>query len=132
MIDICKEAMEQYLIDNPRFVDRGDNAVADFAGPFFVPDNDWHDLDLSSIIPATAVGVLFRVEVRGGVAGQAIKFRKKGNASELNVSLIYTSAAGLNASWPCIEPVGTDGMLEYEMQAAAWPFIDLSVKGWWL
>jgi len=112
-------------------VDRGDPSSPDFTVGNFTLDAAWHDLDLSAIVPAGAMGVLISVVTDTSDANQQIMFRKKGNANYRNVAWIYNhnycEIQGLN----CIIFGDTDRKIQY-MSNTQWTKLDFTVCGWFL
>ena len=137
-------AMNQQFIDDitartkeimgipPCFIDRGDPAAADFTTVDFTVDNAWHDLDLSGIVPANAVAVLFRVENRNNNFGVFIQIRKKSNSNLPNRFEQNIQVANVSLSDDGICPIGTNGLLEYLLIPVGFWLISFTVKGWWL
>lgn len=130
----------QWLIDlvieaigiPPVFIDRGDPAVPDFPVGSFIIDNAWHDLDLSGIVPATASAVLLAIEIASINAASQVILRKKGNINHINISQILTQVGGFLISGDFVCPIGSDGLLEYQIPPNPWIFLNVTVKGWWL
>jgi len=132
LIDIAKGAMKQYLIDNPRFVDRGDPAVIDFTLANFIQDNAWHDLDLSGIVPANARGVLLKLDITAGAVALRAEFRKNGNANNHNTSTTVTQVVALSQATDCVCYLDDNRIIEYRFTMGPWISINVTVRAWWL
>ena len=131
LIDLIKEWIiaQGYLTHG--FVDRGDPAARDFVTGDFTTDGNWHDLDLSGIIPAGAKGICFICYIKDDLAAVFIDFRKKGNVNEENKSTIRSEAAGLWRYEDLTCAVSTDRKIEYKSTVTTFDFIRMTVKNWW-
>jgi len=116
----------------PVFIDRGDPAVADFAVGDLTADGAWHNLDLSGIVPANASAVLLHAGIRDNLIGQNTYIRRKGNVNWENSCRMITQVANLAISQDIVCPIGSNGLLEYNLSATVWTSIGIRVKGWWL
>lgn len=115
-----------------RFVDRGDPASVDFAVGDLTADGDYHDLDLSSIIPKNAKLVLLRLVINNAFELQTTRFRKNGNSNAIAdfyyMLLTPNSDMGISAVLPCDE----NGVIEYNIGNVAWASYDVTVAGWFI
>lgn len=132
LIDITIEAMEQYLVDNPRYVERGDVLVQDFDTGGMIKNDQWHDWDLSGIIDEGAVAVLFAASLRATAAAKYIYFRQKGYAGFYNVSVIYSQVALVYLFADMVLGIGPDRKLEYLASTLGIADGEFTIKGWWL
>lgn len=115
------------------FHDRGDPAAPDFSS--FTNDVAYHDLDLSSIVPAGASAVSMAVILNSTsvVGGDAMAFRKKGNSNDINQSAIYTQLPNVPVADDIIVACDVNRKIQYVMNfAGSVNTSDLTVKGWWL
>lgn len=113
------------------FVNRGDPAAHDFTLLDFTTDEAWYDLDLSSIVPASAKAVVFQLWMRGNTVNRYAQFRTKGNAFSINSSLLYTQIAAVYKAGDLIVPLNSDRIIQYKFKNIVWVTINLTVKGWW-
>jgi len=114
------------------FVDRGDPAAFDRTVADFTVDNSWHDLDLSAIVPAGAVAVVLKLQLKTGLPEKYIYFRKNGNVNNYNVSFLNTQVTNIWVGGDLIVAVDTARKVEYMATAYGWTAINLVVAGWWL
>lgn len=70
-----------------QFVDRGDPDAWDWEKEDLAADGQWHDLDCSSIVPAGATHILFRIQQSTVASQDEIRLRKKGNQNEYNMAV---------------------------------------------
>jgi len=112
------------------YVDRGDFGAYDFDNTDFTADSQWHDLDLSAIIPANAVVVFFSVYMKNPSQQASIIFRKKGYVNELNIARQYTPDVDESIVGNFFVPVGSDGIIEYKTTNINWAFLHLAIRGW--
>lgn len=113
------------------FVDRGDPAAFDFDKTDLITDGTWHDLDLSTIVPAGAKAILASILINDELIERSLMFRKKGNVNIFNRSLIYTQVSNIYNSLDLVIPVDADRKIQYRGEAIVWVAIYVTVKGWW-
>jgi len=113
------------------YVDRGDPANYDFEGNDFTDDDNWHDLDLSSIVPEHTKGVAITWRMRSAAINKWIRFRTKGNANLLNTSICTTQVANQTITVDGIVAVDTDRFIQYQLTAGNYSILRLLIKGWW-
>jgi hypothetical protein len=115
------------------YVDRGDPAAFDFAVGDLTTDGAWHDLDLSSIVPASAKAVIIKVAIEDNAAGNAFAFRKNGNSNAFNIARQATQVADVTIHMPpTIIPVDTNRVIEYLATSTTWTTINIQVCGWFI
>lgn len=123
-------ATKAYVDDKGRYVDRGDNAAYDFETGDFTTDSNWYDLDLSSILPVGAKGVVFRVLVQDDATGSYVVFRKNGFANTWNSGYIRTQVANMNVDGTITIGVDSNRKIEYKAINRVFAVIKLNVVGW--
>jgi len=118
------------------YVDRGDPSEHDFAetGSKAVlnTDGNWHDLDLSSIVPAGATTVNLRLDVQDDQNGSWIQLRKKGNSYDINVAVLSSQVANIKNYGDVVVSCNADRVIEYQSVNVAFTVIRITVKGWWI
>jgi len=113
-----------------QLVDRGDPASYDFTLPDFITDGNWHDLDLSVIVPDGARAVILGVNFTTEPAGSFMMFRKKGNVNEFNVWITrIENANNENNSEPVIF-LDTNRKIQYKTSNLTFEEIKIIVLGW--
>jgi len=113
------------------FVNRGDPPSHDFSPGDFIKDDSWHELDLTSIIPADTKAILMRCVILTTSDGPFIRFRTAGNVNTENVSECRTPFANKAYSYDIQVPVANLQKIEYYATAATWSVLFLTIKGWW-
>lgn len=113
------------------FVDRGDPATYDWAKEDLILDGAWHDLDLTSIIPAGAKAAFIVGHVKGAGAEWGIIFRKKGNTNETNHGGMQTLRANITRHRSSIVAMDSNRVIQYKADNEAWTDLDLAVRAWW-
>lgn len=113
------------------YVDRGDPATLDFITADFTKDGAWHDFDLSALIPATAAAVLLDINYDNAAANRNIMLRKKGNTNNINHFEVHTRVAAQDDHALAIVSPNANRVIEYNVSAAGWNKLELSVRGWW-
>lgn len=114
------------------WVDRGDPASVDFDKDDLTIDYNWHELDLSTIIPKNAKLVMLRVIVNVMEIGRFCRFRKAGNSNDYNTVKIRTQAGAAEYAVTTFVSCNTDGVVEYKIQTAVWNKFDITVGGWFV
>lgn len=114
------------------FIDRGDPDSPDFSANGFVKDGNWHDLDLSSIVPKGAKAVTLTVLIVVTETTKALRFRKKGNLNVPNISQMWNLVANLPYTADLIVACNSNRVIEYLVDPSTWTDIEITVKGWWL
>jgi len=120
------------LVGRINLVNRGDPSAFDFTQANLTADGAWNDLDLSSIVPAGAIAVLLLVNLNENSIGPKIKFRKNGNANNINISEIYPQVSGLDISKEITVFLDTNRVIEYLLSVTGWDQINIVVRGWWI
>jgi len=107
----------------------GDPAAPDFTAGTLTLDNNWHDLDLSAIVPAGRNFVLLRVFLSAvSTTTKSVFFRKNGNSNAVNVSSI-SAYAGQVAYADVIVPMDANRVIEYEGVASPYA-LEITIGGW--
>jgi hypothetical protein len=105
-------------------------ASHDFVVGDFTTDGNYHDLDLSTIVPANAKEVIISVEVRDDLAQQAVVIKKKGYMSDTTSPSIKTQVANVSIADFFRVPIGSDGIVEYLISNTTWTSISVDVVKW--
>jgi len=133
LYDLCKNYIDAYLATHPalgNFVDRGDNAAWDFTVLDFIYDNAWHDLDLSSIVPAGATWVLLKTNLESLSAEKKFDMRMKGNTNVYNTVAIWTPFANVRIGGAFLVPCNANRIVEYRADFPIWTILNINVNGW--
>ncbi len=122
----AKAAYDHSLLTSG-FVNRTISAY-DWEKTDLIWDNDWHDLDLSGIVPAGVRLVLLynRLNLTGG---GSIAYREKGTTGEWNEIDAQNNLSQQRVS--IIVPCDADQVIEYNGKNVTWTTFFLAVKGWW-
>lgn len=129
MIDAALEGLS-FTDTGTTLVDRGDPASHDWQMGDLTADNAWHDLDLSSIVPAGATHVLLRVEADKATR-EIVAFRQNGNVNEYNVSKLRFLLDSRTKTGDCIVAVDGNRIIEYKISATL-NYLNITVGGWWI
>jgi hypothetical protein len=113
-----------------QYVDRGDVAAYDFTLSSFTIDSGWHDLDLSAICPTGTTLVLLRVWVKCNDAWKQVKFRTKGNANEINITVLKTLFGIDYWFYDVWVAPNTAGIIQYWFETADYDSLGVFVRGW--
>lgn len=125
-----QKATKTYADTKKILTDRGDPASVDVAVGSLTTDGSWHDLDLSSIVPAGASFVVLYVELKDDAASSSILFRKNGNSNAMNVGAITTQVANILTRGDIIVACDSNRVIEYLTSNLTFDTINITVKGW--
>lgn len=113
------------------FHDRGDPAAYDFSDATLNNDGNWHDMDLSSIVPVDTKAVLLGVVIRDNNVESSIKFRKNGNTNVINIASIETQAANVYNQGDLVVACDENRLIEYNFPTSNTDYLRIVIKGWW-
>ena len=114
------------------FVNRGDPAAPDFTQATLTLDDNWHDLDLSTIIPAGTQAVLFSAQLKANIAYSHFIMRTKGNVNAWAVASGNAVTTGAISRETLIVAPNANRIVEYVGKNTTWPALTLTVVGWWI
>ncbi len=128
----------QWLIDlivslipgGPGYVDRGDAATFDFTAADLTIDDDWHDLDLSTVIPSGSTAVHLRHFVQSNNISARIRFRKKGHTGFANIADSQIQASTRPFPDDKIIGLDEDRFIQYRVFNTMYTNIFITVAGW--
>jgi len=113
------------------FNNRGDPSTWDFRETNLVLDGNWHDLDLSSIVPSGATAVLIRMQVvHPTTVGQYFEIRKKGNSNVHSSSQVLNQVGNVWSVGDYIIICDSNRIVEYR-STVAFSGVGIVIKGWW-
>jgi hypothetical protein len=112
------------------YVDRGDPSSHDWTVGNFTTDYTWRDLDCSSIVPAGATAIHFRVSLDDGVVGSLFQLRENGNSNTRNLTLQRIQVANkyIDADMWC--SCDSNRVVEYRGSNVTFSAIDVTIRGW--
>jgi len=113
-----------------RFFVKADQEDYDFNKTDLTNDYEYHDLDLSGIIPAGTVAVLLWGVFKGDVADSEVTFAKAGYTGTKLKSTFYQSVANQAEGFCTIIPVSPGRKIQYKISYVNWVFVSFSVAGW--
>lgn len=132
LIDIIAARVIDTIGIPPVYIDRGDPAAWDFMHTDLIVDAQWHELDLSAIIPPNPKAVLLTVSWLTEETHAFVKFRKPGNVNEKAMTLITTQVARIAITYDTVVSLSDDQKIEYNIDVTPGTVLAVTVKGWWL
>jgi len=121
------------------YVDRGDPNNYDFRFGYtpqnWIPiqDAQYHELDLSSIVPIGAKRVRLNFVLRATSSLRTFVFRKKGQQNPYNVDGITTQAANVHCRHNVEVNLDNTRIIEYYATAgSSIDMVCIAVVGWWV
>lgn len=113
-----------------KFYNRGDPTGYDFDIADFTKDGEWHDLDLSNIIPPNAVAAFIKVYTQAPSAGRWMYLKRKGDAYDYNSFAQFTQAANISIMSEGFVFLNAERIIQYKIPNVTWTAIYLVVRGW--
>ncbi len=114
------------------YYNRGDPAIFDWELSDLIADNNWHDLNLSAIVPAGATIVRFSVLHSATSTSARIMMRQNGNANNFNIASMRCQVGSLNQDETFLVSPDADRIIEYRIVGGFTTFLRLTVCGWWM
>ena len=115
----------------PHWVDRGDPTGFDWGVGDFTTDGAWRDLDCSSIVPAGATHIRFRLRINDA-AGNNFQLRKNGNSNSYAVLQALCEVSGVANEIQGVVACDASRVVEYYATSTAWTGINVLVLGWYI
>ncbi len=131
LIDIVVEAVLAAIGIPPVYIWRGDPGPVDYVVGDLTIDDNWHVLDISSIVPAGAQAVDIRVTYTNTTINRELAFKKEGQTfGTVGLSFI-TQVASLANKGNGLIALNDDRKIEYKVRDAGnWLGISITIKGW--
>lgn len=120
------------LVGSTGYVDRGDPAAYDWTVGNFTTDGTWYDLDCSSIVPAGAKAIQFRLNLTDDLINQYFQLRENGNTDVVNTLTLYINVAGYIVNCDGIVTCDLNRVVEYRASNTTFTAINLVIKGWFI
>lgn len=114
------------------YVDRGAISAYDFQQSDLTTDEEWHDLDLSAIVPTNAKLVHLRLELKDDSVGAFILLRKKGSSDNYNNGRKAILVADLFHYESEFVALGPGCTIQYLTFDTTWTNIRIAVRGWFI
>ena len=112
------------------FIDRGNAADYDGRSGDFIRDGNWHDWDLSSVVPSGAKAVALLIVAQGSTAKRWICFRKKGSSGQ-NFAQIRIQVPNILICNDIIVACDENQKIEYAIQDTSLDINRVVIKAWW-
>lgn len=136
LIDLVKDAVIAELGIPPTYIPRTGSSTYDWTFELLTIDGDWHDLDLSSIVPAGASAVELHVKGSNLSGDGVLYMRRKGDTRIKGTCRLRCQVADKMIQIPTIIELGVNRIIEYRILGADWKTgqfgSDITVMGWWL
>lgn len=125
-----QQSIKAYVDSKCVFTDRGDPDSYDFRVADFTTNDNWYDLDLSSIVPSGAKAVVFTYWLEDDVVSSRIYFRKNGNSYSRAVGKARVIVADQEHWGTIIVPCDSNRIIEYRATNTTFTRLDIVVTGW--
>lgn len=111
-----------------KFIDAGDKAGHDFTVGDFTGDSSWHDLDLSSKVPANAKWVIMSLKIKGNIPSCYMEWASKSMSSGYPQYNFICQVANILGTGTMILPLDSEKKVQYRLQAAVtWAGVDVDI-----
>ena len=116
-----------------RYVDRGNATAFDIDEQTLTMDNDWHDWDLSSIVPLNAAGKAINIRtLSSDNTANNFSLREKGSTDVAwNILNVRNAAGGTTINQDGIVVCNASRVIEYKVSATA-TLAEAVIRGWWV
>lgn len=111
---------------------KADQESYDFTINDFTADYQYHDLDLSGIIPAGTVAIVLWGAFRSDAPDTEACFAKAGNSGNYLKSLLIQPVFNIGKGINCIVPVSSDLKIKYRFSNVNYSYINLIIAGWFI
>lgn len=120
------------LVGRADYVDRGDPASYDWTVGSFTTNGAYHDLDCSSIVPAGAKAIVFRVYLSDETEDVFFQMRKNGNSNGINNSKLFVQTANRTATCDMIVACDSNRVVEYLASNTTITTLSVVIAGWFV
>lgn len=112
------------------YVDRGNLTSWDRMTGAWTKDNNWHDYDLSAIIPVNTKLVFFGVTLQSAAASAMFRVRQNGSTSIYNNCIFEGITANQKTEFNgCMAP-DENGVIEYRASVDTFDVLNFYIRGW--
>ena len=115
-----------------RFVDRVEEGGYDKLVADFTKDDNWHELDLSGIIPKNATWIFFTIIIGSADDTAEVYFREVGGTAGNYRGRQYVQVANKPIVLTSYIPITNAGKIEYRVSNVTWTYLHLTVRGWFI
>lgn len=112
------------------YVDRGNVVAYDFGVNDLIADLQWHDLDISHIVPEGERLVSVTIAIQPTTAGLSLRLRHPNHTGNKNAIRVYASDAGRCAWESGMVLCSTVGKLKYCLNIGSYTSIHITIRGW--
>lgn len=115
-----------------KFVAREPITDYDFDDENLIFDNDYHDLDLSSIVPKGNILLLIQYKMGYENSNKYLKLRKKGYTTDYEAFVVAVTNGVLTNRGFCLIECNADRVIECNLSPDTDHFTGLIVQGWFV
>jgi len=113
------------------YVHRGDPDDYDVVEGDMVDDNNWHELDLSAIVPEGAKAVHLVVMTMFGAVGRGLFLRNTSQIQPYNAAYCISTVGSVLQYFDITQSLDVNRKIDYKIEPTN-IFILITVRGWWL
>jgi len=115
-----------------RLMVKADQESYDFVKTDLTTDYQYHDLDLSGIIPAGTTAVLLWGAFKGNTNNVEVCLARAGYSGNYLKGLFIQQVAYIGHGFSAIIPVSPDLKIKYRISNVTYDYINLQVAGWFI
>ncbi len=104
----------------------------DFTKVDLTTDANWHDLDLSGIIPVEAKAVLVFIRIRDTLTGLYALLSTPGETEIGCFTYLYNQVSGIRMGACYVITPDANRKIIYKFSDQVWDEIHVKIMGWWL
>jgi hypothetical protein len=116
---------------NKLYTDRGDPSAVDYVIGDLIEDEAFHDLDLSALIPPSAISVELSIVYTASAVNKDFIFRKNGNSNVINAPRIRSQVANQSIVGLVKVSCDTSQVIEYYLDSPESTTASIIVVGWY-
>ncbi len=120
------------VLEQTGYRDRGDAASTDFSLGDLNNDGNWHELDLSTIVPEGANLIKIEVVLIATTANRNIQMRTPGNVNANNRAANVMQTSTRNHEEVLLVQPDAGRVVEYRTDTNFTGTLILTIGGWWL
>ena len=132
-LNIALFAISQRLPERPipYWTERSGLTGDDFVLADFTTDGEWHELDLSSILPEDAKLIDVYVHIQDNLVGNFFTLKSYGEVNSYNVIEVHSEVANTENDTEGFLYVGDKRIIQYKATDTVFTNIKLTIRGYW-
>lgn len=130
LIDLIAAHVIETIGIPPVYINRGDPDEWDFVLGDFIRDYQWHDLDLSTIVPEGTKLVHFRLHTSASTAHKSIAFKHPDCTYSKNCMILFSQVPQITTTEDFWCAVNAARCVKYRAASEGFTALNLLIRGW--